>query len=388
VAAHLPNPVPPQEASVGWARLIPGEIPPERSWKKRPQPAGTGVFKFVEMWVQRRPRARWLQGAAQTGDPRNALVVGASEIGRRIAAYAEEHPESGRVVCGILDDDTPLGDGVIGRSSDLARVARTRFVDEIILAAPRDRKFALRILREARRLRLNVEIVPDLLGCRPISYEVERMGDLPLISLHSERLPAAGLLVKRIIDVCVAATALALLSPLLLLIMALIRLDSRGTVLYSALRAGRKGKPFRCLKFRTMVRGAEGLKNFLRQHNQRRGPFFKMVNDPRITRIGRLLRRYSLDELPQLWNVLRGEMSLVGPRPHPLDDLAGYEVKHLARLDVTPGMTGLWQVTARRDPSFEKGMELDRQYIQTWSLRSDLRILLQTVWAVARGSGD
>ncbi len=117
----------------------------------------------------------------------------------------------------------------------------------------------------------------------------------------------------------------------------------------------------------------------MRANNQRSGPFFKIADDPRITRLGRSLRRYSLDELPQLWNVLRGDMSLVGPRPHPLDDLAAYEVRHLARLDVTPGMTGLWQVTARRDPSFERGMELDREYIQTWSLESDLRILLKTV---------
>jgi lipopolysaccharide/colanic/teichoic acid biosynthesis glycosyltransferase len=112
------------------------------------------------------------------------------------------------------------------------------------------------------------------------------------------------------------------------------------------------------------------------------------MDDPRVTRLGRVLRRYSLDELPQLWNVLRGEMSLVGPRPHPLDDFAAYEIEHLARLDVTPGITGLWQVTARRDPSFERGMELDREYIRTWSLKTDLRILLKTFQAVVRGSGD
>jgi lipopolysaccharide/colanic/teichoic acid biosynthesis glycosyltransferase len=129
------------------------------------------------------------------------------------------------------------------------------------------------------------------------------------------------------------------------------------------------------------------LKIGLRRHNERSGPFFKIADDPRITRIGGWLRRHSLDELPQLWNVLRGEMSLVGPRPHPLDDFATYGVEHLARLDVTPGMTGLWQVTARRDPSFEKGVELDREYIEAWSLTMDLQILFKTVLAVFRGSG-
>lgn len=137
-----------------------------------------------------------------------------------------------------------------------------------------------------------------------------------------------------------------------------------------------------------MVSNADELKHALRNRNERSGPFFKIANDPRITRVGRFLRRYSLDELPQLWNVLRGEMSLVGPRPHPLDDFAAYELEHLDRLDVTPGLTGLWQVTARRDSSFQKGIELDREYIRSWSLSMDIRILLQTLRAVVQGSGD
>ena len=137
-----------------------------------------------------------------------------------------------------------------------------------------------------------------------------------------------------------------------------------------------------------MVRTADELKDTLRNQNQRSGPFFKIADDPRITRVGRFLRRYSLDELPQLWNVLKGEMSLVGPRPHPLDDFAAYEVEHLARLDVTPGITGLWQVTARRDPSFQKGIELDREYIRGWNLGMDMKILIETVRAVMQGSGD
>ena len=161
-----------------------------------------------------------------------------------------------------------------------------------------------------------------------------------------------------------------------------------GPVLYIAKRAGRKGKSFRCYKFRTMVANADELKEHLRRTNERSGPFFKVRNDPRITRFGKILRRYSLDELPQLWNVVKGDMSLVGPRPHPLDDVAGYEAEHLGRLDVTPGITGLWQVTARRDPYFRRGLELDREYIRTWSLTLDFMILLRTFRAVLCGSGD
>jgi len=347
-----------------------------------------GLLHFASLCTWRWHKQRQERDPGRSArDLRNALIVGAGHLGRRVAADVAAHREACRRVCGFLDNDAPLGDGVVGRVTDLARLARRGFVDEVILAAPHDRNLTLNVLREARRLRLDVEIVPELFGCKP-GAEVERVGDLPMISLHAERWPAASLALKRLADIAGAGAMLTVLSPLLSVIALLIKLGSPGPVLYTAMRAGRKAQPFRCYKFRTMVRNADALKATLRQNNQRSGPFFKIADDPRITRLGRFLRRYSLDELPQLWNVLRGEMSLVGPRPHPLDDFEGYDIEHLARLDVTPGMTGLWQVTARRDPSFQRGMALDREYIQTWSLGSDVRILLKTVLAVVRGSGD
>lgn len=321
-------------------------------------------------------------------DIRRVLIIGGGGVGRRLASSIEANPRAGLLLYGILDDARPLGNGVIGRMGDLARLARTGFVDEVILAAPQDRNLTQQVLREARRLRLDVTLVPELFGCKPESITVERAGGLPVFCLHAERSPAAALAFKRFVDVVGAGLALAFLSPMLAAIAALIRLDSPGGVLYRAQRVGRKGRLFRCYKFRTMVRNADELKIHLRSSNQRSGPCFKIADDPRITTLGRVLRRYSLDELPQLWNVVKGEMSLVGPRPHPVDDFAEYEIGHLARLDVTPGITGLWQVTARRDPSFERGMALDREYIRTWSLRKDIRILLKTVLAVAQGSGD
>lgn len=136
-----------------------------------------------------------------------------------------------------------------------------------------------------------------------------------------------------------------------------------------------------------MVTGTEGMKAKLRSCNERNGPFFKMAQDPRITRVGRILRRYSLDELPQLWNVLKGEMSLVGPRPHPVDDVERYRLEDFQRLEVTPGLTGLWQITARHDPSFARNMALDREYIGRWSLGMDFRILCRTITSVLRGQG-
>jgi exopolysaccharide biosynthesis polyprenyl glycosylphosphotransferase len=347
---------------------------------------GTGLVHFVALTAWRRQSGRL--HPENSGDSRNVLIVGAGTVGRRVASYLEEHPEISRTVYGFLDNDRRLGDRVIGRVGDLARLARTGFVDEVILAAPRDRDLTLQVLREAQRLRLDVEIIPELFGCTPAIHEVEQVGGLPVICLHAERLPAAGLALKRCVDVVGSVFTLTILSPLLAVIAVLIKLDSPGPVFYRAPRAGRKGRLFRCYKFRTMVRNADELKPTLQQGNQRSGPFFKIAGDPRITALGRFLRRYSLDELPQLWNVLKGEMSMVGPRPHTADDYAAYDIEHLARLDVTPGITGLWQVTARRDPSFERGMELDREYIRTWSITSDVRILLKTFLAVARGSGQ
>lgn len=367
------------------ARLIPGAAFAAGPKPQR-QGADPAIFPLFRVLHAERSRERERTHRIATGRCRNVLIVGAGGLGRRIANYVETHPEAERAFCGFLDDRRPLGNGIVGRTVDLAQLARTGFVDEVILAAPHDRDLTLRVLQSARQLCLDVKLAPDLFGCEP-ARETELIGGIPLFSLHEERLPVMGLSLKRALDIVGAAAALLLLAPALVVLGILIKLDSPGPLLYAAPRAGRKGRPFRCYKFRTMVRDADALKEALRNRNQRQGPFFKIADDPRITRVGRFLRRYSLDELPQLLNVLKGEMSLVGPRPHPLDDFSAYGIEHLPRLDVIPGITGLWQVTARQDPSFQAGMNLDIEYIHRWSLGMDLRILLKTVGAVLRGSG-
>lgn len=201
-------------------------------------------------------------------------------------------------------------------------------------------------------------------------------------------LPSLGLLLKRGVDILLAGPALIANSPVFVLIAIAIKLDSPGPVFYRSTRVGKKGATFTCLKFRTMIQGAEALQDRLRDRNERDGVLFKIENDPRITRLGRFLRKYSLDELPQLWNVLKGNMSLVGPRPSLPSEVVQYQPSQLRRLDTLPGITGLWQVKARRDPSFETYIRLDTEYVDRWSFWLDVKIMLKTLRVVVNGTGQ
>jgi exopolysaccharide biosynthesis polyprenyl glycosylphosphotransferase len=287
-----------------------------------------------------------------------------------------------------LDSRPSTDPRVLGTIKDLRTVMIAHFVDELFITLPADRTLVKHLVLQARRLRLSLKVVPDLYDGLAWQAPLHSLGGFPLMELCRQPIPALGLAIKRVTDVIVASLLLVAAAPLLALLAVLIRLDSEGPVLYVADRIGRKGVKFRCYKLRTMVVGADEQKDELRNGNERNGPFFKLANDPRVTPLGRWLRKLSLDEIPQLWNVLRGEMSLVGPRPHPVDDFKRYDVEHLRRLDVKPGLTGLWQVTARRDPSFDTNMALDLEYIENWSLWLDLRIALRTVPAVLRAEGN
>ena len=334
--------------------------------------------------LRRRQAARNGEGGREV---RNVLIIGAGKLGREVAVSLQHDPAGGRVVLGFLDEHLPIGGDVRGRVGDLARIARAEFVDEIIFAIPRERDLGRRVIEEARRNRLDVKMVPDLLGFQPQSGSVETFGTVPVLTLHEEPRPVLGLFLKRAGDITSSLAGLLLTVPVFAVIALIIKWDSPGPVLYRAKRVGKKGKNFLCYKFRTMVTGADEIKEQLRSRNEREGPLFKIENDPRITYVGRFMRRYSLDEVPQLWNVLRGEMSLVGPRPHPCGEVDHYGPDDRRRLAVTPGMTGLWQITARRDPSFQRNMELDLEYIEKWNLWMDLRILYKTFSVVVQGSG-
>lgn len=207
------------------------------------------------------------------------------------------------------------------------------------------------------------------------------------LQVRAESLSTTGSILKRAIDLVFSSALLVLTTPVLAAIALAIRLDSPGPVFYISERIGRNGRSFPCFKFRTMVRDAERRQREMLPLNERDGVLFKIARDPRVTRVGRLLRKYSLDELPQFFNVLRGEMSVVGPRPPVASEVREYTKKHLQRLAVLPGITGLWQTQGRHDPSFESYVSLDLAYIEHWSVGLDLKIIVQTVGIVLAGTG-
>ncbi len=318
---------------------------------------------------------------------RNVAIVGSGEVGLALAKHIQENKLLGYCFKGFLDENHSGEAWMLGRIEDLPRVARSEFLDDVFITPPFEREMVKRLAIAGQEHRLSVKVIPELydgLGCRA---PIHHIGEFPVMDLHWQPVPSLGFFAKRVFDIVASAVGLVVSAPLLLAAALWIKLDSPGAVFYSSPRVGKKGRTFRCHKLRTMVANADELKDSLRCQNERQGPFFKIAGDPRISRAGRILRKYSIDELPQLWNVLRGEMSLVGPRPHPLDDFQKYDLDHFRRLEMKPGITGLWQVLAREDPSFDTNMELDRQYIENWHLWLDVKILAKTFSVVAKGTG-
>jgi exopolysaccharide biosynthesis polyprenyl glycosylphosphotransferase len=312
---------------------------------------------------------------------RNVMIIGNSSLGGSVADALRRDPESPRTVREFILDRSlrePLGVAMMNR------IARRECIDEVIVATP-DPVVIEAAIREAKRNRWDAFVVPDLQGATSLGFE--SADGLPMLKVQEQKFPENALALKRIADVVLSSAGLLALGPLLLLIAIVVKLESPGPALYRAVRIGRRAARFKCCKFRTMVPQADQMKNELRSRNQRVGAFFKIQDDPRVTRFGCFLRRYSLDELPQLWNVLMGDMSLVGPRPHPADDVERYNVEDLRRLDFVPGMTGLWQVTARQDPSFKRCVALDVEYIAHWNVMLDMKILCRTITAILQGSG-
>ncbi len=324
-------------------------------------------------------------------DTRNVLIIGSGRVAHALRNHLESLRHLGFRFKGFIAlDDRERASGepdTIGSVHQCVALARALFVDEIFFSVPAEKDLVIRLVADARAVGIDVRVVPDLYDGLAWNASVEYVGQFPTIPLHRREFPIGSFMIKRVLDLVLSSIALAALLPVLATVAAAVRIDSRGSILYPANRIGRKGRTFRCYKFRTMVQHADQLHADMSHLNERDGVLFKVAKDPRITRIGRLLRKYSLDELPQFWNVLRGDMSLVGPRPPIASEVQQYDLSHLRRLDVLPGITGLWQVEARQDPSFDSYISLDTAYVENWTLWLDLKILVRTISVVLGGTG-
>ncbi len=301
-------------------------------------------------------------------------------------------------ILGLIGNKTPgtcLPIKSLGDLSNLETILKNHRVDEIIQTKSDFNEAQNEDILEICELnQIDYRFIPDLLDVRRTNVQIETIGSIPIISLKPTPLDGWGKVIKRVIDILGASLGLTILSPIFLLTAIAIKLDSKGPILFTKLeddsparRVGQKEKLFTCYKFRSMSHNTHHLRyGKLAQKNLRKdGPLIKIANDPRITRMGKFIRRYSIDELPQLWNVLIGNMSLVGPRPHLPEEVEKYQKHHHFVFNIKPGLTGLAQVNGRSDLNFDDEAKLDRYYIENWSILSDLKIILGTLGVIAKG---
>ncbi|MBI3970310.1 MAG: undecaprenyl-phosphate glucose phosphotransferase [Chloroflexi bacterium] len=317
------------------------------------------------------------------------LVVGAGRMGKMVMQQIAGRPGLGYVLAGFCDDVAWRQQAVFGRFSCLgsvdnleAAIAEHR-IDEVVIALPSsEHQRILEIVTHCERSDVEFRLVPDTFDMTLGTIEIDHIAGIPLIGLRETPLNGFNQALKRTIDIVVASIALLVLAPVMLVVAVAVKLDSPGPVYFPQERVGPGGRVFRIYKVRSMYRDADQRLQELVDRNEAGGPIFKMKDDPRRTRVGRLVRRLSLDEVPQLWNVLVGDMSLVGPRPPIPHEVEKYDEWHKRRLEVTPGLTGLWQVSGRSDLPFDEMVMLDLYYIENWSLGQDIKIILQTIPAV------
>lgn len=323
---------------------------------------------------------------------RNLVILGSTHISVAVKEHISRRSHLGYTFRGFVklpsSSTARVGpDEVLGDVDQIRQIARQYFIDELVIAEPCSVDQVISILEAAREVDMDVRVLPGYYESVTADAPIEYLGDFPVVALHRGHVPVFAMALKRIFDIVLSLAALIAAAPIMIAIAIAIRLEDAGPVFYVSERVGKKGTVFPCYKFRSMVTDAEKAKAELAAKNERAGILFKMKDDPRITKVGRFLRKYSLDELPQLFNVLQGDMSVVGPRPPIASEVAKYEIDHFRRLEVLPGLTGLWQVRARQDPSFERYIALDTAYVENWSFWLDLKIILLTASAVVRGTG-
>jgi exopolysaccharide biosynthesis polyprenyl glycosylphosphotransferase len=348
--------------------------------------------------VSRRVLVGWLRARHRRGeDVHNILIVGSAGAAMPYINSVEAHPEWGLRVLGVIhpdgddDDDeiTGLAYKVIGRLKDLPRTLEQQPVDQVYLTGQMWDVGTLRTVADTcEEIGVQFSMDANFLGLRVAEAHLDELEGNSVLSFSTTPQNAEALVVKRLMDIVLSAAALAALSPIFLVTAILIKLeDPKGGVFFGQRRSGLYGRDFTMWKFRSMVADAEKLKAALEADNEMDGPVFKITHDPRITRIGAFIRKTSVDEFPQFWNVLVGEMSLVGPRPPIPAEVEQYERWQMRRLSMKPGITCIWQVSGRNNIDFKTWMKLDLQYIDNWSLFLDLKLLIKTPMAVIAGTG-
>ena len=322
--------------------------------------------------------------------PGQLLVLGTGETARSFSSLIDRHPELGLDVVGYLrpheHGDTAVNGPVLGGVDDLVRIFHERVIDEVAICLPvSDWEYIEPVTVLCREEGKAVRIPLADIGLAWFAGHVEDIDGVPVLSHVQVPDQAVGMIAKRAMDIALAVVGLVVLSPLFAAVAAVMVATEGRPVFFRQVRVGLHGRPFTIVKFRTMVTDAEARYDEVVAMSDTQGAAFKMTNDPRITRLGAFLRKSSIDELPQLWNVLLGHMSIVGPRPAPPREVADYDIWHRRRLSMKPGITGLWQVEARLDESFDRRAALDLRYIDGWSVWLDMKIILRTIPAMLQG---
>ncbi len=346
-----------------------------------------GLSRLIKVMMLRRLRRKGI-GTLRV------LIVGAGEVARGVMRAVVANSEYGLDIIGFLDDNPVKGETDIGRFKalgsidNLVDVIKEKKIDEVIVTLPwQYHRRIMNIMAQCERQNTRVRIVPDVFQMTLARMQVEEIAGVPMIGVKETSISGLNQLVKRSIDVVLAGLILFLAAPLMGFLALMIKLESPGPVLFRQERVGKNGHRFTCFKFRSMIENAEQQLDRLKSLNEADGPLFKIKADPRMTLVGKWLRRFSLDELPQLYNVLRGEMSLIGPRPPLPSEVEQYQEWHKRRLEVSPGLTGLWQISGRSGLTFDEMALLDIYYVENWSLGLDTKIMLQTVPKVLLGDG-
>ena len=328
---------------------------------------------------------------------RNTLIIGAGKVGKQVARKLVRHDCFGLRPVGFVDDD-PLFTRfeepelkemrVLGGIKEMQDIITEFEVEKVIIAfSSTSSEQLLDLASRCNKAGVECSIVPRLFEVITDEITVNEIGGIPLIKLREKKLRGYRKVLKSVEDYVLGLAALLIAWPVLLITAIAIKLDSPGPVFFRQERVGKNEKPFKCLKFRSMVENAEELQDELADMNQAEGPLFKITDDPRVTRVGKWVRKFSIDELPQIFNVLAGHMSLVGPRPPIPKEVKEYKNWQKQRLNVKPGITGLWQVSGRSDLPFDEMVKLDLYYIETWSLWQDFKIILRTFSAILSSNG-